>query len=502
MRIKAQIAMVMNLDKCIGCHTCSVSCKNTWTNRPGAEYMWFNNVETRPGSGYPQEWENQERYRGGWALDHGKLKLRAGGAITKLAQIFYNPDLPLIDDYYEPWTYNYHTLVDSPRRTHQPVARPYSLLTGEVMERPVWGSNWNDDLAGGPEMASRDPNLRDMEAHIAFEYEQTFMMYLPRICEHCLNPACVAACPSGAIYKREEDGIVLVDQEACRGWRFCVSACPYKKVYFNWNTHKAEKCTFCYPRIEAGLPTVCSETCVGRIRYLGPVLYDADRVREAASVTNPQELYHWQLKIFLNPYDPAVIDEARKSGISEAWIEGAQRSPVYKMAVEWRIALPLHPEYRTLPMVWYVPPLSPMMNHLANEEQLNADGYLTAVDEMRIPMEYLASILTAGDVQPVRLALLKLMAIRATMREKTVGGNLESSRLLREAGLSVTQVTDMVRMLGVAKYQDRYVIPTGNRNLDENLEYMQGACSLEEIAPPEGIVSPLHLRIASEETNP
>ena len=89
------------------------------------------------------------------------------------------------------------------------------------------------------------------------------MFYLPRICEHCLNPSCVASCPSGAMYKREEDGIVLVDQDRCRGWRFCVSGCPYKKVYFNHRTGKAEKCTLCFPRIEAGQPTICSETCVG-----------------------------------------------------------------------------------------------------------------------------------------------------------------------------------------------------------------------------------------------
>ena len=59
---------------------------------------------------------------------------------------------------------------------------------------------------------------------------------------------------------------------------------PYKKVYFNHKTGKAEKCTFCYPRIEAGIPTVCAETCVGRMRYIGIFLYDADRVTEAASV--------------------------------------------------------------------------------------------------------------------------------------------------------------------------------------------------------------------------
>ncbi len=96
--------------------------------------------------------------------------------------------------------------------------------------------------------------LRGIEDKVKFEFEQTFMFYLPRICEHCLNPSCAASCPSGAIYKREEDGIVLVDQDRCRGWRMCITGCPYKKIYFNHKTGKAEKCTFCYPRIEVGIP--------------------------------------------------------------------------------------------------------------------------------------------------------------------------------------------------------------------------------------------------------
>ena len=66
MKIRAQIAMVLNLDKCIGCHTCSVTCKNVWTSREGMEYAWFNNVETKPGIGYPKDWENQARWKGGW----------------------------------------------------------------------------------------------------------------------------------------------------------------------------------------------------------------------------------------------------------------------------------------------------------------------------------------------------------------------------------------------------------------------------------------------------
>ena len=284
MKVRAQVAMVMNLDKCIGCHTCSVTCKQVWTNRPGTEYVWFNNVETRPGLGYPRTYEDNDRWRGGWELDRrGRLRLKAGGQLRKLLTIFWNPDLPTIDDYYEPWTYDYETLINAPLSEHDPVATPRSQLTGEPM-RVRSGPNWDDNLAGAPEHAVGDPLLRGLEDRVRMEFEQAFMFYLPRICEHCLNPSCVASCPSGAMYKREEDGVVLVDQDKCRAWRFCVSGCPYKKVYFNHKSGKAEKCTLCYPRLEAGLATICSETCVGRLRYLGLVLYDADRVQQAASV--------------------------------------------------------------------------------------------------------------------------------------------------------------------------------------------------------------------------
>ena len=140
------------------------------------------------------------------------------------------------------------------------------------------------------------------------------MFYLPRICEHCLNPSCVASCPSGAMYKREEDGIVLVDQDRCRGWRFCVSGCPYKKVYFNHRTGKAEKCTFCFPRIEAGQPTICSETCVGRLRYLGLILYDADKVLGAAATPDERDLYQAQLEVFLDPRRPGGAGRGSRAG--------------------------------------------------------------------------------------------------------------------------------------------------------------------------------------------
>ena len=201
------------------------------------------------------------------------------------------------------------------------------------------------------------------------------------------------------MYKRSEDGIVLVDQDKCRGWRMCVTGCPYKKVYFNHRTGKAEKCTFCYPRIEVGLPTVCSETCVGRLRYLGLVLYDADRVLAAASVENETDLYEAQLDLLLDPTDPAVIAGARASGISDEWLDAARRSPVYALAKTYRIALPLHPEYRTMPMVWYVPPLSPVVDAISRDghDGEDADNLFGAISALRIPIEYLAGLFTAGD---------------------------------------------------------------------------------------------------------
>ena len=263
MRVMAQMAMVMNLDKCIGCHTCSVTCKQAWTNRAGTEYVWFNNVETRPGLGYPRGYEDQDEWQGGWVMKNGRLHLRAGGRLKKLLTIFSNPKMPSIQDYYEPWTYDYETLLNAPAQKNFPVARPHSLISGKTDQHLVERQLGRRPRRLAASTRPRTSMLRGIEDKVKFEFEQTFMFYLPRICEHCLNPSCAASCPSGAIYKREEDGIVLVDQDRCRGWRMCVTGCPYKKIYFNHKTGKAEKCTFCYPRIEVGIPTVCSETCVG-----------------------------------------------------------------------------------------------------------------------------------------------------------------------------------------------------------------------------------------------
>jgi len=487
MDIRAQVSMVFHLDKCIGCHTCSVACKNIWTDRKGAEYMWWNNVETKPGTGYPGKWEDQDIYKGGWVRDaKGRIQLKGAGKSKGLFNIFHNPNFPTVEDYYEPFTYNYLNLIEAPPGDDQPTARPISMITGEPIDVKM-GPNWDDDLGGSADYARNDPNLAELtpaEQEAMFQLERMAFFYLPRICNHCLNPACVASCPSGAIYKRGEDGIVLINQKVCRAWRMCVTACPYKKTYYNWHTGKSEKCILCYPRMEAGYAPACMHSCVGRIRYIGVLLYDADRI-EAVASADEKDLIDRQLDILMNPFDDAVIASAKANGIPDSTIKAAQNSPAYKFIKEWGMALPLHPEFRTLPMLWYVPPLLPVMASVmptdgAQKGKLNemaktwTDNWLydTSTDELwgtveqtRFPLKYLASLFSAGNTAPVADRLKKLMAVRIYRRWKTVGDIPESkmAQALRDTGLTQEAAEGIFYLTALAKFNDRFVIPAAHR---------------------------------------
>jgi nitrate reductase beta subunit len=250
-------------------------------------------------------------------------------------------------------------------------------------------------------------------------------------------------------------------------------------VYFNHRTGKAEKCTFCYPRVEVGLPTVCAETCVGRLRYIGLFLYDADRVTEAASVADERDLYEAQLDLLLDPFDPEVVAAARREGIAEDWLDAARRSPVYQLAKRYRVALPLHPEFRTMPMVWYIPPLSPVVERLTEtghdgEDVANLFG---AIDALRIPVEYLAELFTAGDPEPVRGVLQKLAAMRSYMRDVTLDRPRDES-IAAAVGMTGAEIVQMYRLLAIAKYDERYVIPTA---YEGSIDVEGRAHQLEEI---------------------
>ena len=458
--------MVFHLDKCIGCHTCSLACKNLWTSRPGTEYMWWNNVETKPGTGYPTLYEDQEQYDGGWKVEKGELKLRLNSRAGELVNLAFNPRLPSLDDYYEPWTYKYDDLIDAPQGEDQPVAAPVSLITGKEIQIEA-GPNWDDDLGGSSIYAANDPNLKglsDEQRQMLFDTERLVYFYLPRICNHCANPSCVAACPAGAIYKRGEDGIVLVSQEKCMGWRMCISGCPYKKVYFNWETGKSEKCILCYPRLETQQAPACMHSCVGRIRYLGLVLYDADRI-EATAKRPDHELVEAQREMILDPFDPEVVARARENGIDDHQIEAARKSPVFQYVKRWRIALPLHPEFRTLPMLFYVPPLLPVTGLMSDGVYDNSADFFSSLESARLPLRYMANLFTAGDEEQIAAVYRKLIAVRIYKRAQTVGdiSHDRVAKTLEEARTNPEEIEEIYHLTSLAGFDERFVIPPFSR---------------------------------------
>jgi dimethylsulfide dehydrogenase subunit beta len=294
-----QLAMVMDLNKCIGCQTCTVACKTQWTNRDGRQYMYWNNVETRPGGGYPKGWEEL-----GGGFD-------AAGALRE-------GTVPSLGAHYgTPWDFN----LDE------------AALGAEVRPTapPRHGPNWDEDVGAG-------------------DFPNAWHFYLPRICNHCSSPGCLAACPRGAIFKRDQDGVVLVDLERCEGLRYCVAGCPYKKVYFNAQAFRSEKCILCFPRVEQGLPPACAQQCVGRLRFVG------------------------------------YLDD--------------QEGQVHKLVTRWQVALPLHPELGTQPNVFYVPPLP-------GPPRFDAHGKIIPGSQ-RIPLSHLEGLFGPG----VRKALGTLEAER------------------------------------------------------------------------------------------
>ncbi len=278
---------------------------------------------------------------------------------------------------------------------------------------------------------------------------------------------------------------MVMNLDKCIGCHTCSVTCKQ-----TWTTNhlsgKAEKCTLCFPRIEEGLPTICSETCVGRLRYLGLVLYDADKVLAAAATPRDEDLYEAQLSVFLDPSDPVVSMEAERQGIPHDWVLAARRSPTYALIARHRVALPRHPEYRTMPMVWYIPPLSPVadITAAAGYDETNPDGVFASIDALRIPVDYLANLFAAGQVQPVRNSLRRLAMIRAVMRANQLGQHPTVDPA--DVGQSEDDAEDLFRLLAIARYEDRYVVPPAHAGNAGRLlaQHTLSGCSLESEGGP------------------
>jgi len=226
-------------------------------------------------------------------------------------------------------------------------------------------------------------------------------------------------------------------------------------------------------------------SCVGRIRYMGVILYDADRIHETASVAEKDLIDH-HLSILVDPFDPEVIASAKANGIADSTLYAAQNSPTYNFVKKWGLALPLHAEFRTLPMLFYVPPLLPVMatvKAVSNSEQAakqdpiakvwddnwlydtSTDELWGAIDQARFPLKYLASLFGAGDESKVKDRLKKLWAIRIYRRWKTVGDitQQKANDALAAAGYTPEMADAIYALTSLAKFDDRFAIPAAHR---------------------------------------
>jgi ethylbenzene hydroxylase subunit beta/complex iron-sulfur molybdoenzyme family reductase subunit beta len=264
-----------------------------------------------PGEGSPRGWQD---LGGGF---------RDGEAVPSR--------IPKSKEFGQAWEFNYDDVFYGGKGTSQHL----QAAGGD----DGWGALWDEDQATG-------------------EYPNSYFFYLQSICMHCTNPACLAACPRQAIYKRVDDGIVLIDQERCNGYRFCMEACPYKRIYFNHSLKRSQKCILCYPRLEQGVAPACFRQCPGRVRFIG----------------------------YLDDEDSAV----------------------YKLVNVWKVAIRLHPEAGTEPNVYYVPPLSP--------PKFDDNGEVIEGSQ-RIPIEYLEKLF-GPDVHRV-LDLLKSEIEKTRRGEKS-----------------------------------------------------------------------------------
>jgi len=203
------------------------------------------------------------------------------------------------------------------------------------------------------------------------------------------------------------------------------------------------------------------------------LLYDADRL-EGVAKSPDEELIDAHRSMILNPNDPAVIAAALENGVHESVIVSAQKSPVYRFVKEWKIALPPHIEYRTLPMLFYVPPMSPVMAE-KNDDTVGSvsDDFFHDIEQARVPLQFLANLFGAGHQGKVVYALKKQKAVRTYRRAVTVGDiDIKlAEKMLLEADCTVEQAEAIYQLTSLCTFDDRFVIPPMHR--EEAIEMMK-----------------------------
>lgn len=330
-RPKRQAAYVFDTNKCIACQTCTVACKTTWTSGQGQESMFWNNVETKPYGFYPQGWD---------------MKL-----LDKLGPQEWNEN-----------RYEGKTVFEAPP--------PGEKVTGHL---PAYSDYSHPNLG-------EDEIFGLVEKGAFFKgIHNVWMFYLARICNHCTYPACLAACPRKAIYKREEDGVVLIDQTRCRGYKECVKACPYKKTFFNMVTRTSEKCIACYPLLEQGEQPRCVQTCIGKIRLMGWL-----SKREEAKEDNPLD-YIVHIK---------------------------------------KVALPLYPQFGTEPNVYYIPPIHVPREFLLQMFGPGVEEAIQTYQSIKNDPKLLAAFLLFGNTPQI------MTRFEATEKE-AIGFNEKGEEVVR-----------------------------------------------------------------------
>ena len=475
MNVRAHMSMLFHLDKCIGCHTCSVACKNLWTDRKGAEYMWWNNVETRPGTGYPTQWENQEHYHGGWELKDGKLRLRLHSKLGGLMKLFYNPSLPTLDDYYEPFTFRYQDLFNAPAGDDQPTAIPISLITGEPIEIQT-GPNWDDDLGGSNIYARNDPNL-DGSARDGPRADGRAGAGGVQLPAAHLQPLPQPGLRGGLPLRR--------DLQARRG-----RGGAGQREQVPGLAHVRGR----LPLQEGLLQLVDRQ--VGKVHPVLPAPGDrpGPGLRPLLRRAHP---LHGRAALRRRP------DPRRRHGARRAAGRGAPRGdpgPVrpggdrrgarqrHRGELDQRRAELAGLQVRQ--RVGAGPAAAPRIPHHGDDvlhPAALAGGQrdrgrpvqagrrpderdfelFDRLDAARMPVQYLANLFSAGNEAPIRSALRKLLAVRTYMRRKTVDGAVDEKTLalLAEAGTNPAEVEAIYRLTTLPTLAERFVIPQYHREM-------------------------------------